>query len=124
MTFQFSIAQDSVAFQLKSSSPRSNDTLSVGRYNGFLLSLLFTDYVAPPFLPLVSPPAAIGQIFVVPCTAGDNQEGIASPTYALSYSITDLQVGTTYTVIIPRQTKDYEGEALPQEYRLVFYTKP
>jgi hypothetical protein len=98
--------------------------LSVGRYNGFGLSLLFTDYVAAPFLPLVSPPATIRQIFIVPGAAGDNGEGIALPTYAPSYSITDVQVGITYTVTIPRQTKDYEGETLPQDYHLVFHTKP
>lgn len=122
--FRFTIAQDSVPFQFKSSSPRSNDTLSVSRNNGFGLSLLFTDYVAPSFFPIISPPATITQVFIVHSAPRDNRESVIAPAYALSYSITDIQVGVTYTVTIPRETKDYEGETLPQDYRLVFYTKP
>lgn len=113
--FSFTVAPDSVPFELVDTTPRANDTVSIP-YGSLSLRLRFSDYTPlnPNLRVSVVPAAQVSQIASLPSNIGKT----------LHFRLTSLQVNARYEVHIPSSIRDTEGEELPHDYRLVFYTKP
>ena len=120
LTYRFSIAHDSVPFQLIGSRPRHGDTISVSAFPyGYHGQLTFDDYLPPhDSILTITPPARIhSSIRII-------VDGRNTPERALYFVLENLSANARYEIVIPQHIRDYEGETLPQAYRVVFYTKP
>lgn len=118
IVFRFTIANDSV-FQLSSSNPSSGDTISLGRFQRWSGYLRFTDYLYLRDSVLsITPPAriSISRVMIA--------DGRMGPSPFVGFVIEGMVSNSTYEITVPRRIKDYEGETLPQDYRIVLYTKP
>ncbi len=118
--YRFSIASDTIPFQLTTTQPQQNDTISLRSQTRISGSLTFSDYT--PMLRdsvlTITPPARIYACAIVSTGAR------STPSNFFCFSVENIQPNATYEITIPRRIKDYEGETLPQDYRLVFHTKP
>ncbi len=117
--YRFSIARDTVPFQLVASSPRPGDTISIPAYPFVGGSLTFSDYLflRDSILTITRPAKIHVAVRVI-------VDGRDTPEKTVHFVMENLSAASTYEITIPRQIKDYEGETLPQDYRIVFHTKP
>jgi hypothetical protein len=120
LIYRFTIAQDTVPFDLVSTQPAQGDTFSIGVSPRILFgSLTFNDYTVVRESTLtINPQATLwmsGRIIV------DGRDG---PTRLAWFTVRDMQPFTTYTITVPRTINDFEGETLSHDYHLVFHTKP
>lgn len=119
-TFRFMIARDTIPFLLAGSQPRNSDTvsLSASPYGYVWGTLTFNDYLTiRDSILTITPPAKIR-------VAVRTLEGRNSPEKIIGFVMENLSANSRYEITVPQQIKDYEGETLPQDYRIVFYTKP
>ncbi len=114
--YLFSIARDTIAFRLVSSLPLQNDSVTAPIIFGILT---FSDYLYMPDSVLtINPPAQLRILRVIV------EDGRNGPSSVVGFSASNLEPRRTYEITVPRQIKDYEGETLPQDYWLVFHTRP
>jgi len=120
LTYRFTIARDTVPFDVISSLPVQNDTISLSAHPSYVSgSLTFNDYVyVRDSVLTINPPATLSMTRFVVC------EGRDSPVRSAWFSVRNLQPYTTYTITVPRTIRDYEGEMLACEHHIVFHTKP
>ena len=118
ISFQFTTVPDEGIFELSSTSPQTNDTVSLGGAYGIArIELTFTDYA----------PFRIDQISLSPeasiiiVEAADAQ---LPPSKILFFGLDDLVSSETYELTISQSWTDYEGQSLPREYRVTFHTAP
>ncbi len=119
LVYRFTTAQDTVPFDLVQTQPAQNETISLGSFPIAIGFLLFNDYVSVRESTLaINPPATIrmGPIVI---SVGRN-----SPQKLTRFIIANLDTNATYTITIPRTIADYEGQALPRDYHIVFHTRP
>lgn len=120
IVYRFTTAQDTAPFDLIGTLPVQNDTISLSEHFYSVYGLLtFNDYVSFRDSGLTIEPRAtlrMGPFMSV--------GGRVGPFRQAQFEVTDLQANTTYTITIPRTIKDYEGQALPRDYHIVFHTKP
>jgi len=119
LVYRFSIAADTIPFQLINSLPQTGDTISLGTSAWWYGSLTFSDYLFLRDSVLTIGPSA--EIHNAPVAIIDSRE---IPFKIARFALRNLQPGVTYTLTVPNQITDCEGEALPQDYILVFHTKP
>ena len=118
-TMKSSIVVSLVALVLLALFPSCKDQGEIVNYLQIVsLSLSFTDFVKVRIPPPISttPATTITQTFVIP--------GAQEPTKFLQYTLSNVQANARYDVLIPREIADTEGDRLPQDYRIVFYTRP
>jgi len=120
VVYRFSIARDTVPFQLVTSVPRQGDTISLSGFPyGVQGTFTFNDYMRlrDSVLTITSPARIHSAIEVI-------IEGRMTPRRTARFLMENLSPGSTYEIVVPRQIQDYEGEMLLQEYRIVFHTRP
>ena len=118
--YRFSIAPDST-FRLAGSMPQQGDTITLSA-NPYVYGMLtFSDYMilSDSVLSITpAPPATIhASLYLL-------VDGRDTPQRTAPFSMKNLSPGSTYEITIPAYIKDYEGETLPQDYRIVFHTRP
>ena len=120
IVYQFATARDTVPFDLVQTVPAQDDTVALsGPYHYIYGTLTFNDYVSVRDSTLtISPPA---DLHVEGMAIADGRPG---PVRRAWFSIRDVQPNTNYTITIPQNINDYEGETLPREYHIVFHTRP
>lgn len=120
IVYRFTLARDSVPFDLVETLPAQNDTVLLGGPSSFVTgNLVFNDYAFVRDSTLtIDPPADIQMITIA------ISDGHLGPQRWAPFAIRDLQPNTSYTITVPRSITDYEGEALPRDYRVVFHTRP
>lgn len=119
IVYRFTIAQDTVPFDLVDTQPAQNGTLSLGSFPHVLGSLTFSDYVYIRDSTLtIDPPATL---FMNPFVIVDGRN---SPSRQAFFDMSGLLPNSTYTITIPARIADYEGQTLPHDYHLVFHTVP
>jgi len=119
LSYMFTIAADEGPFQLIDSEPRTGDTVSIGLNSSLFGNLTFSDYL--PFPDTALTITAPAKIYVDVVVVVDGRD---IPTKMLGLYILNLQPDSTYTITIPGSIEDFEGEVLPQEYEVVFHTRP
>ncbi|MEK9139162.1 MAG: hypothetical protein AAB393_18735 [Bacteroidota bacterium] len=120
MVYRFTIAQDTVPFDLIDAQPTNNDTVSIGQSATAFGFLRFSDYLlVRDFVLTITPPASLRILRVVV-----QEDGRLGPSRYVGFVISELHPFTTYTITIPHTIKDFEGETLPHDYHLAFHTKP
>lgn len=120
MVYRFTIARDTVPFDLVEARPTNNDTVSIGQHGTTFGFLRFNDYVFVPDSVLTITPPAVLHILRVVVEDG----GRLGPSQYASFFVGELHANSTYTITIPHTLSDYEDETLPHDYHLVFHTKP
>ena len=122
-TFRFMIARDTIPFQLTVSQPHTGDTVSLAAFPYGYVSgtLTFNDYLTiRDSILTITPPAKIR--FVVRTYIQVEERN--SLEKIIRFVMENLSANSRYEITVPQQIKDYEGETLSQDYRIVFYTKP
>lgn len=118
VSYRFVIAED-VPFQLAASVPRNGDTVSVGAFGSTFGHLQFSDYLSLRDSTLTIEPEGIIHLLTVVFDYGRMM-----PTSGVAFVVSGLEVDRSYTIVVPGLISDYEGETLPQDYRIVFHTRP
>ncbi len=118
-TYRFTTARDTVPFDLVETRPALNDTVSIGTFHNLFGMLRFSDYLYVGDSVLTIDPPATVHISVSIIIDGRN-----GPQRTVHFFIEDLQPFLTYTLTLPRNIADYEGETLPGERHVVFHTTP
>jgi hypothetical protein len=120
LKYRFTIARDTIPFDLLSTQPAQGDTFSLGVSPHILSgSLTFNDYTVVRESTLtINPQATLwmsGLIIV---------DGRNGPMRRAWFTVRNMQPFATYTITVPQIINDFEGETLPHDYHLVFHTKP
>jgi hypothetical protein len=120
LTYRFTVARDTLPFDLVDARPAQNDTFSLSTNPSILFgSLTFNDYTfVRESVLTIDPPATLWMSVLVIC------DGRYTPFRQAWFTIRNLQPYTTYTITVPRTIQDYEGETLPSDRYIVFHTKP
>jgi hypothetical protein len=115
--YEFTIAGDIIPFDLIESEPGNGDTVSVGMGSVFG-SLTFSDYL--PFcdsLVTITAPAEIAITVAI-------HEGRNTPNRTVWFVVYNIAAGSSYTICISDQVRDFERDSLPKAYEILFHTKP
>lgn len=119
--YRFDVAANPPSFVVIGSSPGQGDTISLNGAYSVSGYIGFNDYLPVVYRPTlfrISPPAIIlvGNPFFT--------SGSPMPQKYRWFQVFGVYPNVTYTVTVPDTLRDYEGDRLAQEYRLVFHTRP